>query len=126
VGLDRGSTRPRPQEAPAHCVSFGVNALYEKGDRYGGPGRLCYGVQHRLVLSRQASTRGRDRHGGSRLAADRDSYLGRVTKPRIIEAVREAKGEQSASSYDHLEEGGHGEGAERLLDGPAGFPERCA
>ena len=24
----------------AHCVSFGVNALHEKGDRYGGPGRV--------------------------------------------------------------------------------------
>ncbi|PNA03479.1 DNA-binding protein, partial [Pseudomonas sp. GW456-11-11-14-LB1] len=29
----------------AHCVSFGVNALYEKGDRYGGPGLSVHGVQ---------------------------------------------------------------------------------
>ncbi|WP_332054425.1 hypothetical protein [Reyranella sp.] len=33
----------------AHCVSFGVNALYEKGDRYGGPGVSVHGVQRRLV-----------------------------------------------------------------------------
>ena len=33
----------------AHCVSFGVNALYEKGDRYGGSGVSVHGVQHRLV-----------------------------------------------------------------------------
>ncbi|PNB32297.1 DNA-binding protein, partial [Pseudomonas sp. FW305-130] len=33
----------------AHCVSFGVNALYEKGDRYGGPGLSVHGVQHRLA-----------------------------------------------------------------------------
>jgi len=33
----------------AHCVSFGVNALYEKGDRYGGPGVSIHGVQRRLV-----------------------------------------------------------------------------
>lgn len=29
----------------AHCVSFGVNALYEKGDRYGGPGGSAHSVQ---------------------------------------------------------------------------------
>src|SRR5262249_62386000 len=33
----------------AHCVSFGVNALYEKSDRYGGPGVSVHGVQQRLV-----------------------------------------------------------------------------
>ncbi len=73
-------------------MSFGVNALYEKGDRYGGPGVSVHGVQHRL---RQADRLAR--------AVDLDmvaagwgptvnNYLGRVTKPRILEAVREAEG----------------------------------
>ena len=31
-----------------------------------------------------------------------DNYLGRVTKPRILDAVRQAKGESSAQLIDHL------------------------
>ena len=31
-----------------HCVSFGVNALHEKGDRYGGLGVSVHGIQDRL------------------------------------------------------------------------------
>jgi hypothetical protein len=33
----------------AHCVSFGVNALHEKADRYGGGGVSVHGVQRRLA-----------------------------------------------------------------------------
>ena len=32
----------------AHCVSYGVNALYEKADRYGGPGISQHGLDRRL------------------------------------------------------------------------------
>jgi ParB family chromosome partitioning protein len=32
----------------AHCVSYGVNALYEKADRYGGGAISAHGVQQRL------------------------------------------------------------------------------
>ena len=32
----------------AHCVSFGVNAPHEKGDRHGGPGVSTEGVQRRI------------------------------------------------------------------------------
>ncbi len=52
----------------AHCVSFGVNALYEKGDRYGGPGVWVHGVQQRLAQADRS--RGRPRHGSGGLAAD--------------------------------------------------------
>jgi ParB family chromosome partitioning protein len=107
----------------AHCVSFGVNALYEKGDRYGGPGVSVHGVQQRLVLAdRLARAVGLDMvEAGWRPTVD--SYLGRVTKPRILEAVREAKGEQSAQLIDHLKKADMAKEAERLLDGAGWLPE---
>ena len=107
----------------AHCVSFGVNALYEKGDRYGGPGVSVHGVQRRLVQAdRLARAVGLDMvEAGWRPTVD--NYLGRVTKPRILEAVREAKGEQSAQLIDHLKKAEMAKEAERLLDGTGWLPE---
>ncbi|HWB51263.1 MAG: ParB/RepB/Spo0J family partition protein [Alphaproteobacteria bacterium] len=107
----------------AHCVSFGVNALYEKGDRYGGPGVSVHGVQRRLVQAdRLAHAVGLDMvDAGWRPTVD--NYLGRVTKPRILEAVREAKGEQSAQLIDHLKKADMAKEAERLLDGTGWLPE---
>ena len=52
-----------------------------------------------------------------------DNYLGRVTKPRILEAVREAKGEPSAQLIDHLKKADMAKEAERLLDGSGWLPE---
>ena len=52
-----------------------------------------------------------------------ENYLGRVTKLRILEAVREAKGEQSAQLIDHLKKGEMAKEAERLLDGTGWLPE---
>jgi ParB family chromosome partitioning protein len=107
----------------AHCVSFGVNALYEKGDRYGGPGVSIHGVQRRLVhADRLARAVGLDMvEAGWRPTVD--NYLGRVTKPRILEAVREAKGEQSAQLIDHLKKAEMAKEAERLLEGTGWLPE---
>lgn len=52
-----------------------------------------------------------------------DNYLGRVTKPRILDAVREARGEPSAQLIDHLKKGDMAKEAERLLDGSGWLPE---
>ena len=52
-----------------------------------------------------------------------DNYLGRVTKPRILEAVREAKGDASAQLIDHLKKADMAKEAERLLDGSGWLPE---
>jgi ParB family transcriptional regulator, chromosome partitioning protein len=107
----------------AHCVSFGVNALYEKGDRYGGPGVSIHGVQRRLV---QADRLARAVGLGMVEAGWRptvDNYLGRVTKPRTLEAVREAKGEPSAQLIDHLKKAEMAKEAERLLEGTGWLPE---
>ncbi|QQS13848.1 MAG: ParB N-terminal domain-containing protein [Rhodospirillales bacterium] len=107
----------------AHCVSFGVNALHEKGDRYGGPGVSAHGVQQRIAqANRLARAVGLDMvEAGWRPTAD--NYLGRVTKPRILEAVREAKGDQAAQLIDHLKKAEMATEAERLLEGTGWLPE---
>jgi ParB family chromosome partitioning protein len=107
----------------AHCISFGVNALYEKGDRYGGPGVSAHGVQQRIAQAdRLAHAVSLDMvEAGWRPTFD--NYLGRVTKPRILEAVREAKGEQAAQLIDHLKKAEMAKEAERLLDGTDWLPE---
>jgi ParB family chromosome partitioning protein len=107
----------------AHCVSFGVNALYEKGDRYGAPGVSAHGVQQRIA---QADRLAQAVHLDMVKAGWRpmvDNYLGRVTKPRILEAVREAKGDQAAQLIDHLKKAEMAKEAERLLDGTGWLPE---
>jgi ParB family chromosome partitioning protein len=105
----------------AHCVSFGVNALHEKGDTYGRV--TVHGVQRRLVQAdRLARAIGLDMvEAGWRPTVD--NYLGRVTKPRILEAVREAKGEQAAQLIDHLKKAEMAKEAERLLEGTGWLPE---
>ncbi|MBR1057129.1 hypothetical protein JQ622_07985 [Bradyrhizobium diazoefficiens] len=52
-----------------------------------------------------------------------DSYFGRVTKGRILEAVREARGESSAQLIDHLKKSEMAKEAERLLEGTGWLPE---
>jgi ParB family chromosome partitioning protein len=107
----------------AHCVSFGVNALYEKGDRYGGAGTSLHGVQRRLAQAdRIASAVGLDMVGaGWRPTVE--NYLGRVPKHRIVAAVREAKGEQASQLIDHLKKAEMAKEAERLLEGSGWVPE---
>lgn len=106
----------------AHCVSFGVNALYEKADRYGGA-VTAHGVRQRLAQAdRLARAVGLDmvEAGWTPTVAN---YLGRVTKPRILEAVREAKGEQASQLIDHLKKGDMAKEAERLLADSGWLPE---
>ncbi len=107
----------------AHCVSFGVNALHEKGDRHGGPGISSEGVHRRIrAADRLANAVGLDMvAAGWRATAE--NYLGRVTKPRILEAVREARGEDSVRLIDHLKKADMAKEAERLLDGTGWLPE---
>ncbi|WP_446913906.1 hypothetical protein, partial [Klebsiella pneumoniae] len=85
-----------------HCVSFGVNALFEKVDRYGGAGLSQNGLERRMAQAdRLARAVGLDMAEAG-WTPTADNYLGRVTKARILEAVREAKGEQAAQLIDHL------------------------
>ncbi|HLZ03883.1 MAG TPA: ParB/RepB/Spo0J family partition protein [Bradyrhizobium sp.] len=107
----------------AHCASFAVNALYEPANRTNQGRVSAHGVRTRLdqadVLARAV---GLDMvQAGWRPTVD--NYLGRVTKPRILEAVREAKGESSAQLIDHLKKADMAKEAERLLDGSGWLPE---
>jgi len=107
----------------AHCASSAVNALHEPAYRYNEGRVSAHGVRQRLgqadVLARAV--------GLDMVAAGWkptvDNYLGRVTKPRILEAVREAKGDQSVQLIDHLKKGDMAREAERLLDGTGWLPE---
>ncbi|WP_439402663.1 ParB N-terminal domain-containing protein [Bradyrhizobium sp. DASA03068] len=106
----------------AHCASFGVNALYEKGDRYGG-GATPHAVEQRIADADRIA-----------LAVDLDmvasgwrptveNYLGRVPKRRILEAVREGAGERATQLIDHLKKGDMAKEAERLLAESGWLPE---
>ncbi|MGC0321054.1 ParB family chromosome partitioning protein [Bradyrhizobium sp. USDA 326] len=106
----------------AHCASFGVNALYEKGDRYGG-GATPHAVEQRIADANCIA-----------LAVDLDmvasgwrptveNYLGRVPKRRILEAVGEGAGARAAQLIDHLNKGDMAKEAERLLAGTGWLPE---
>jgi ParB family chromosome partitioning protein len=107
----------------AHCVSFGVNALFEKVDRHGGNGVSSHGLRRRLdQADRLARAVNLDMvEAGWRPTVD--NYLGRVTKSRILEAVREAKGESSTQLIDHLKKSEMAKEAERLLEGTGWLPE---
>jgi ParB family chromosome partitioning protein len=107
----------------AHCASFAVNAVFEPANRYNEGRVSAHGVRARLdqadVLARAV---GLDMvQAGWKPTVD--NYLGRVTKPRILGAVREAKGESSAQLIDHLKKGDMAKEAERLLDGSGWLPE---
>jgi ParB family chromosome partitioning protein len=107
----------------AHCVSYGVNALYEKPNPYGGNGVSQHGLDVRLgQADRLARATGLDMVDvGWRPTVG--NYLGRVTKARIVEAVREGAGEQAAQLIDHLKKGDMAKEAERLLADTGWLPE---
>jgi ParB family chromosome partitioning protein len=105
----------------AHVVSFGVNAVQERANPYGGASadslrrrieqadRVARAVQLDMVESGWRPTI--------------ENYVGRVPKPRILEAVREAKGEQAAGLIDHLKKADMAREAERLLADTGWLPE---
>lgn len=107
----------------AHCLSFGVNALYEKPNPYSASGVSQSALERRL---READRLAVATHLDMVEAGWRpmvENYLGRVTKPRILEAVREGAGEQAAGLIDHLKKADMAREAERLLDGSGWLPE---
>ncbi len=107
----------------AHCVSYGVNALFERPNPYGGNGVSQAGLEQRLrEADRLASATGLDMVdvGWRPTVAN---YLGRVTKARILEAVREGAGAQAAQLIDHLKKPEMAKEAERLLADTGWLPE---
>jgi len=106
----------------AHCLSFGINALHEKVNPYGA-GISASGLTRRMAhadLAARAVDLDMIEAGWEPTV---DGYLNRVPKIRILEAVREAKGEGTAQLLDHLKKGEMATEAERLLKGSGWLPE---
>jgi ParB family chromosome partitioning protein len=97
----------------AHCVSLSVNAVYEAYNRrpraLAHAGRLAEAVALDMAAAGWKPTV--------------ESYLGRVTKGRILDAVREAKGEEAAQRIAHLKKAEMATAAEALLAGTGWVPE---
>ncbi len=97
----------------AHCASMSLNATIQQWNR------RTKENQHAVQL---AQTIGFGMVGAG-WTPTVDNYLGRVTKAHILEAVREARGDQSAQLIDHLKKQDMAREAARLLDGSGWLPE---
>ena len=97
----------------AHCVALSVNAVHESWNRR--PRALAHADRLAEAVSLDVAAVG--------WSPTVDNYFGRVTKARILEAVREVKGEQTAQLIDHLKKGEMAERAQELLTGSGWLPE---
>jgi ParB family chromosome partitioning protein len=97
----------------AHCVSLSVNAVHEAWSRR--PRAIAHADRLAQTLSLDIAAAG--------WTPTVDNFLGRVTKARILGAVREAKGEASARQIEHLKKGDMAIQAEQMLVGTGWLPE---
>lgn len=97
----------------AHCAALSVNAVHESWNR--APGRIRHADQLAGALRLDMAEAGWTPTAGN--------YLGRVTKARILVAVREAKGDGSVQLINHLKKADMASEAERLLAGTGWLPE---
>ncbi len=109
LGLDEASRKA----LFAHCASLSLNAVVEHWNKR--PGALAHADE-------LAATLGFDMVEAGWLPTV-DNYLGRVTKARIVQAVREARGEDSAQLIDHMKKDLMAREAARLLEGSNWLPE---
>ncbi|MBB2165286.1 ParB N-terminal domain-containing protein [Gluconacetobacter sp. 1b LMG 1731] len=103
----------------AHCLSFGINALHESSH---GPS-LARSIRERLARADRLATALTLDLAEAGWQATVENYLGRVTKARILEAVREARGNEAADRIAHMKKGDMAQAAERLLEGSGWLPE---
>jgi ParB family chromosome partitioning protein len=97
----------------AHCVSLTVNAVHEVWSRR--PRAIAHADRLAHVLSLDIAATG--------WTPTVDNFFGRVTKARIIEAVREAKGAEQAKRIEQLKKGDLAREAEQMLAGSGWLPE---
>ena len=97
----------------AHCIAMSVNAVHEPWNRR--PRALAHADRIAESIGLDVAAAG--------WSPTVENYLGRVTKARILQAVREAKGEQAAQQLDHLKKGDMAERAQELLQGSGWLPE---
>ncbi|NEI74687.1 DNA-binding protein [Rhizobium lusitanum] len=97
----------------AHCVSLSVNTTVQAWNRRAKENAHARQLARSLGFGMVAA-------GWTPTV---DNYLGRVTKAHILQAVREAKGEQSVQLIDHLKKPDMAREAARLLEGSGWLPE---
>ena len=97
----------------AHCVSLTVNAVNEAYNRR--PRAIAHADRLAEALSLDIAATG--------WTPSIDNFLGRVTKARILDAVREARGEDQARRIEMLKKGDMAAQAEHLLVGSGWLPE---
>lgn len=96
----------------AHCASFTINAVKQPHMQRRDELRHADSLAMALGLHMVAAG----------WTTNASNYLGRVTKGHILEAVREAKGDDSASLIEHLKKDQMATEAERLLQGTGWLP----
>jgi ParB family chromosome partitioning protein len=96
----------------AHVVSLSVNAVHEAWNRR--PRALAHADQLAGAV---------DLDMAARWQPTVDSFLGRITKARILQAVAEAKGQRAADRIAHLKKGDMATEATTLLNGTTWLPE---
>jgi ParB family chromosome partitioning protein len=109
LGLDEASRKA----LFAHCASLSLNAVVEPWNRR--PRALAHADALSATLQFDMVAAG--------WTPTVDNYLGRVTKARIVQAVREARGEDSAQLIDHMKKDPMAREAARLLEGSDWLPE---
>jgi ParB family chromosome partitioning protein len=97
----------------AHCVALTLNATHDAYNRR--PRALAHAGRLAEILALDLTAAG--------WTPNVENYLGRVTKARILEAVREAKGEQAAQRLEGLKKGDMAEAAAQALAGSGWLPE---
>jgi ParB family chromosome partitioning protein len=97
----------------AHCVALSINGMFEPYNRrpraFAHADRLAEALGLDMVAAGWVPTV--------------DNFLGRVTKARILGAVREARGDRAAELMQHLKKGEMAEKAEALLAGSGWLAE---
>jgi ParB family transcriptional regulator, chromosome partitioning protein len=96
----------------AHVVSLSINAVYEAWNRR--PRALAHADQLADAVDLDLAP-----HWKPTV----DTFLGRVTKARILQAVGEAKGQRAADQIGHLKKGDMAVEAEALLADTGWLPE---
>ncbi|MBP0440475.1 ParB/RepB/Spo0J family partition protein [Tianweitania sediminis] len=109
LGLDEASRKA----LFAHCAALSLNAVVEPWNRR--PGALAHADALAATLQFDMVEAG--------WSPTVDNYLGRVTKARIVQAVREARGEDSAQLIDHMKKDLMAREAARLLTDSGWLPE---
>jgi ParB family chromosome partitioning protein len=97
----------------AHCVSLTLNAVHEPWSRR--PRAIAHADRLASTLSLDVAATG--------WTPTVDNFLGRITKARILQAVREAKGADVARRIETLKKGDMAREAETLLTGAGWLPE---